>query len=167
MESNSLKQYSPEEIAQYKGYYDNDGLYILPYGDFFDKDGFYFDKEGYDEKGGFYDDENGEYVPPPDQLDFADYYDELCGSDDEEEAVEEQGSDSDDDIYTYVDEDGSEKQATYDYGIDESEASKGMRQWHCIPALEWLKTQPQDKKHIIKIANVPRRATQEMLMKML
>lgn len=51
--------------------------------------------------------------------------------------------------------------------MDETEANKGVRREHCIPALEWLKQQPQDKKHIIKIANVPRRATQEMLLKML
>lgn len=134
-----LKQYTEEEVHQYQGQYDKDGFYILPEGDFFDKDGFYFDKEGYDENGGFYDEENGEYVAPPEDDDFADYYDELCGSDeDEDEANEDQGSDSDEEIYTYL-EDGNEKQATYDYGIDESEASKGIRREHCIPALKWLK----------------------------
>ena len=162
-----LKIYTQAEIEAYNGSYDKDGFYILPDGDFFDQQGYYFDKEGYDENGGFYDDDNGEYVSPPDDEEFADYYDELCGSDeDEEEENPEEEEDSDEEIYSYV-EDGNQKQASYDYAIDESTASKGIRREHCIPALEWLKQQPQDKKHIIKIANVPRRATQEMLLKML
>ena len=37
----------------------------------------------------FYDDENGEYVSPPDDEEFADYYDELCGSDEEDEQEED------------------------------------------------------------------------------
>ena len=136
-----LRQFTQAEIEAYEGYYDNDGFYILPEGDFFDKDGYYFDREGFDENGGFYDEDNGEYVPPPEDDDFADYYDELCGSDDEdedEENPEEEGSDSDEEIYSYVEE-GSQKLANYDYGIDETEASKGIRREHCIPALEWLK----------------------------
>jgi hypothetical protein len=135
-----LKRYSEEEIQQYNGHFDKDGFYILPEGDFFDQDGYYFDKEGYDENGGFYDEDNGEYVPPPEDQDFADYYDELCGSDeeDDEDQNEEPGSDSDEEIYSFV-EDGVEKKASYDYGIDESTASKGIRREHCIPALKWLK----------------------------
>ena len=50
-------------------------------------------------------------MPPPEDEEFADYYDELCGSDvdeDEEENPEEVGSDSDEEIYSYF-EDGNEK----------------------------------------------------------
>ena len=163
-----LKTFTKEEIEAQPGKYDKDGFYILKDGDFYDDQGYYFDKDGYDENGGFYDEETGEYVPPPENDDFADYYDELCGSDIEEAEASSDSSDDEDDgdIYTYV-EDDNEKEANYDYQVDEKEATKGIRREHCIPALEWLKGQPADKKHVIKIANVPRRATQEMMLRML
>lgn len=49
------KQHSKEEIQGHEGKYDEDGFYILPGGDFFDPEGFYFDKQGYDGIGGYYD----------------------------------------------------------------------------------------------------------------
>lgn len=45
-----------------EGYYDKEGFFILPDGDFIDPYGYYFDQEGYDEFGGYYDDD-GYYVP--------------------------------------------------------------------------------------------------------
>jgi hypothetical protein len=68
MESNittTFKQnqrvYSKEEIEIHQGKYDQDGFYLLLDGDFFDQAGYYFDKEGLDEKGGFYDENTGVY----------------------------------------------------------------------------------------------------------
>ena len=45
-----------------KGEYDKDGFFITPNGSFWDPDGVYFNKEGYDKHGGRYDSE-GEYIP--------------------------------------------------------------------------------------------------------
>lgn len=42
-----------------------------------------------------------------------------------------------------------------------------MRREHCLPVMKWLKEQPADTKHVIKIANLPRRATESMIGKML
>ena len=42
--------------------YDDFGFYNLPDGDFYDPDGYYFNKEGYDEFGGYYEHDNC-YVP--------------------------------------------------------------------------------------------------------
>ena len=36
--------------------------YILPDGDYFDPNGYYFDKDGYDENGVYFDAENREYI---------------------------------------------------------------------------------------------------------
>lgn len=50
-------------------------------------EGYYFDKNGFNEIGGSYDPGTGVYVPPysGDDIDqYADYYDELIGSDDSE-----------------------------------------------------------------------------------
>lgn len=56
-----------------KGDYDEDGFFITPNGSkniflmiflgFWDPDGIYFNREGYDRHGGYYDDNNGKYVP--------------------------------------------------------------------------------------------------------
>ena len=46
------------------------------------------------------------------------------------------------------------------HGVDQSEAILGMRREHCLPTIKWLKEQPQDKKWLVKIANLPRRATE-------
>lgn len=60
------KPYSKEEIEQMKGYYDEDGFYILEEdASFFDPWGYKFDPMGYDEFGGYYDDD-GFYVPGED-----------------------------------------------------------------------------------------------------
>lgn len=52
---------SRQEIEKLTGYYDKDGFYVLPDGDCYDLNGFYFDPEGYDQYGGYY--ENYAYVP--------------------------------------------------------------------------------------------------------
>jgi len=94
MESNYIpsdqnqRRYTREEIEAHPGKYDADNFYILLDGAFFDHAGYYFDKEGLDEIGGFYDENSGVYQPPPkfngeEELD--DYYDELFGSESEEE----------------------------------------------------------------------------------
>lgn len=49
------KQHTKEEIEMKEGKYDDDGFFILPGGDFFDPEGFYFDVQGYDGIGGYYD----------------------------------------------------------------------------------------------------------------
>ena len=46
-----------------EGDYDEDGFFITPNGSFWDPDGVYFNRQGYDKHGGYYDDSNGEYVP--------------------------------------------------------------------------------------------------------
>ena len=45
------------------GEYDEDGFFNTPNGSFWDPDGVYFNKEGYDKHGGYYDDQTQEYVP--------------------------------------------------------------------------------------------------------
>ena len=51
------KKFSKEEIEGHEGKYDEDGFFILPGADFFDPEGFYFDKKGFDGIGGYYDKE--------------------------------------------------------------------------------------------------------------
>ena len=62
------RKYDKEEIAKFdsagKGKYDADGFYILSTGEYFDPEGYYFNKQGFDEFGGYYD-KNGEYIAPP------------------------------------------------------------------------------------------------------
>ena len=48
-----------------KGIYDDEGFFITPNGSFWDPDGVYFNREGFDKYGGYYDD-NDEYVPGED-----------------------------------------------------------------------------------------------------
>ena len=55
-EARIMKKISKEEIEKQKGSYDADGFYILEGKDFFDPNGYYFDKEGFDASGGRYDD---------------------------------------------------------------------------------------------------------------
>ena len=143
-------QHSKEEIEGNEGKYDDDGFYILPGGDFFDPEGFYFDKKGYDGIGGYYD-EAGQYVAPQglkdaetgtfqydDQyVEYADYYDELMG-----------GSEDEDEDDTYM---------------KEQEINEGVKKEHILPVLEWLKEQDAGKKHVIKIANLPRQANETMI----
>ena len=45
-----------------QGEYDDEGFFNTPNGSFWDPDGVYFNREGYDKHGGYYDD-NDEYVP--------------------------------------------------------------------------------------------------------
>ena len=151
------KQHTKEELEGHEGKYDEDGFYLLPGGDFFDPEGFYFDKQGYDGIGGYYD-TAGQYVPPEgvkdanagtfqydDQyIEYADYYDELMGY-----SVDE-------------DDDDGEDQAQM-----ETEINQGVRKEHILPVLEWLKEQPQGKTHVIKIANLPRQANENMIKNMI
>ena len=153
------KQYSKEEIEKNEGSYDNDGFYILKdKKSFFDADGFFFEN-GYDDIGGYYDD-YGVYVPPPEEFleddddGMGDYYDELHGIYSEDEA-DEDGNQDDDDNHDN------------DFIIDEEEAETAVKLEHCLPALQFLEKQPSEKKHIIKIENVPRRATDANLLKYL
>lgn len=120
-------------------------------------EGYYFDENGYNEIGGCYDNETGVYVPPyqGDDIDqYADYYDELIGSDDSaNEDSDEEGQEHDVDDYEQI--------------VDESEAQKGIRREHCLPAIKWLQEQQKDKTQMIKIVNLPRRATEDMIRKFL
>ena len=45
-----------------EGDYDDEGFFNTPNGSFWDPDGVYFNREGYDKHGGYYD-ENQEYIP--------------------------------------------------------------------------------------------------------
>ena len=45
-----------------EGEYDDEGFFTTPNGSFWDPDGVYFNREGYDKYGGYYD-ENDEYIP--------------------------------------------------------------------------------------------------------
>ena len=46
-----------------EGEYDEEGFFNTPNGSFWDPDGVYFNKEGYDKHGGYYDEQTQEYVP--------------------------------------------------------------------------------------------------------
>ena len=76
-----------------------------------------------------------------DMYEYADYYDELVGDSDEDE--ENEGN------------------------LDEAEVNQGVKKEHVLPVFDWLKDQPQGKKHVIKIANLPRQANELMITKML
>lgn len=125
--ANGLRKYSKKEIEEYIGDYDNDGFYILKNKDFFDPYGFYFNTEGQDLIGGFYCESTGVYISPHNyDEDYQDYYDELCGSesDDDENGPEE---------------DNKKTKVTDEYNIPENDAQAGMHHEHCIPVLQWLK----------------------------
>ena len=142
---------------------------MIPGGEFIDPEGFFFNKQGFDELGGTYDG-NGVYVAPPgitageDGLlyytgsldegeEFDDYYDEL-DPDAQDVIDDEEHSDQEDDDF-----------AEY-YGLEQSEAILGMRREHCLPVINWVKKQ-EPKNWVIKIANIPRRASEAMVLKML
>ena len=149
-----MKAYTKEEIEAKKAQKGDFDWYYLEDGSFFDTQGYYYDVEGFDDIGGYYDSISGLYVPPPLDLitgeaeDADEYYDELCGSDEENEGNEDEGDEEED-----------------DYQIGEKEANSGIRREHCLPALNWLKDQPKDKNHIIKICNIPRMASEVMVEK--
>ena len=46
-----------------EGEYDEEGFFNTPNGSFWDPDGVYFNREGYDKHGGYYDEQTQEYVP--------------------------------------------------------------------------------------------------------
>ena len=46
-----------------EGEYDEEGFFNTPNGSFWDPDGVYFNREGYDKHGGYYDDQTQEYIP--------------------------------------------------------------------------------------------------------
>jgi predicted XRE-type DNA-binding protein len=153
-DESGLTIYPKSYIEAQKGKYDDDGFYILEEGGFFDDHGYHFDKSGFNEVGGFYDPDTGDYVSPgdfdTDHDKIADYYDELCGAEGEDSADE----DNNDDVVE-------------EYNIPEDEINKGMRREHCMPVLHWLNEQPADMMHVVKILNIPRQATEDMLKKML
>ena len=72
-----------------EGEYDADGFFNTPNGSFWDPDGVYFNREGYDKHGGYYDDQTQEYVPGNgwDEInncykdEYNDDYDDEYGSD--------------------------------------------------------------------------------------
>ena len=144
-----LRIYSKQEIEAYKGKYDKDGFYTVEEEDgagFFDNHGFYFDKDGFNKIGGSYDPETGEYRCPPDDFgaEMDDYYDEeLYGEENDQSGP-------------------NEDQEEYHSELTSIEYSE-----HVIPTVQWIQEQPSDMMHVLKILNLPRRATQEMLTKFL
>ena len=72
-----------------EGEYDEDGFFNTPNGSFWDPDGVYFNREGFDKHGGYYDEETQEYIPGKgwDEVnncykdEYNDDYDDEYGSD--------------------------------------------------------------------------------------
>ena len=78
-----------------EGEYDEEGFFNTPNGSFWDPDGVYFNREGYDRHGGYYDD-NQEYIPGKGWDNYKNCYrDEI---DDYNEEFDEYGSDQDEEI---------------------------------------------------------------------
>ena len=93
MESNDNKKgkvFVERELNdEVEGDYDEEGFFSTPNGSFWDPDGVYFNREGYDRHGGYYDENTQEYVPGPgwDEVnncykdEYNDEYDDEYGSD--------------------------------------------------------------------------------------
>ena len=72
-----------------EGDYDEDGFFNTPNGSFWDPDGVYFNREGFDKHGGYYDEKTQEYIPGKgwDEVnncykdEYNDEYDDEYGSD--------------------------------------------------------------------------------------
>ena len=59
----NLKDFVEREFTEFiEGEYDEQGFFVTPNGSFWDPDGVYFNREGFDKHGGYYDD-NNEYQP--------------------------------------------------------------------------------------------------------
>ena len=80
-----------------EGEYDDEGFFTTPNGSFWDPDGVYFNREGYDKHGGYYDDATDEYIPGKgwDEQNNC-YKDELNDDDDEYASDHEQEEEPDD-----------------------------------------------------------------------
>lgn len=81
------------------GEYDNDGFFITPNGSFWDPDGVYFNREGFDRHGGYYED-NGEYIPGKgwDNINncYYDEHDDFYEDEDEDDGYYDHMNDDDD-----------------------------------------------------------------------
>ena len=80
-----LKNFIEREFDEsINGEYDDHGFFNTPNGSFWDPDGVYFNREGFDKHGGYYDD-NNEYVPGEgwDEINNC-YFDEVDDYDDDE-----------------------------------------------------------------------------------
>ena len=96
MESNNPKKtkvFVERELNDdVEGEYDADGFFNTPNGSFWDPDGVYFNREGYDKHGGYYDENTQEYIPGKgwDEVnncykdEYNDDYDDEYGSDHED-----------------------------------------------------------------------------------
>lgn len=51
--------------------------------------------------------------------------------------------------------------------LNQKEIIEEVKKEHVLPVLQWLKEQPEGKKHVIKIANLPRQANEVMIQKMI
>lgn len=132
------------EIEAKEGKYDEDGFYNLPDKSFYDPAGYFFNKDGYDEFGGYYDNHTGHYVPGSGFED--EYYRNYGGTAAPGDMLGYSLDDYDEEDY------GAEDESDYK---DQSEAFKQAVLMHVVPAEDWLKEQPKDKDHIVKLANVP------------
>ena len=90
MENNNKKVFVERELNDdVVGDYDEDGFFNTPNGSFWDPDGVYFNREGYDKHGGYYDENTQEYIPGKGWDDvnncykdeYNDEYDDEYGSD--------------------------------------------------------------------------------------
>ena len=97
MEKNhpNLKDFVEREFNEFvEGEYDDQGFFNTPNGSFWDPDGVYFNREGFDKHGGYYDD-NNEYQPGEgwdetkncyiDEINDYDYDDEYGSDHDDDE----------------------------------------------------------------------------------
>ena len=91
----NLKDFVEREFNDFiEGEYDEFGFFNTPNGSFWDPDGVYFNRDGFDKHGGYYDD-NNEYVPGEgwdeanncykDEINDYDDYDDEYGSDHDDE----------------------------------------------------------------------------------
>lgn len=101
-EARIMKKTSKEDIQKQTGKYDDDGFYILEEGDFYDPNGYYFDKKGFDASGGSYD-EDGNYIPGNLEAGFTRHERLLCITKEEIEKLHPDGHYDDDDFYILKD----------------------------------------------------------------
>lgn len=113
-----MKDFKEREFQEVPGgYYDSYGFYTTPNGSFWDPDGVYFNREGFDRHGGKYN-ENCEYIPGPGWLEqYMCYEDEKEDYiDDDDHAEFKEDIDELNDLYEDIDYDEILKD-NEDYGI--------------------------------------------------
>ena len=126
-----------EEIQKMKGYYDEDGFYVLEEdGAFFDPWGYKFDPNGYDEFGGYYDDD-GFYVPGEGYEE--EYYKNYEDHEDDLIAQFEYGDQDDDEEEEKMGLEQKKKELKRKLKNELNEEEIQEKEHHIISAIMWLK----------------------------